>query len=142
MSAASTPPAGQSDLGELIARLERATWPDRELDARIIYALRPRMALLGTVDDYLATGVSGSVPAYTASIDAAMTLKPAGWAWRIGQAEHSDLEPFALVYSSVAASCFAEAKHPHAAIALCIAALKARVEEQAVSRGISKHGEG
>lgn len=70
------------------------------------------------------------VPAYTASIDAAMTLVPEGWSiglgdlrgydpivWRAHLRDHNDPDPMKRKWF--------EGHAPTAAIALCIAALKA-----------------
>lgn len=101
-------------LDELIARLEKATAPDRGLDRDIAFSF-------GWDPD----GIQ-EPPAYTASIDAAMTLVPAGMHWQLNSAGapnsawqaavcRSDLEP--------QVECWA---YSSPAIALCIAALRAR----------------
>jgi hypothetical protein len=98
---------------ELIGRLKAATGPDRKLDEAI--------------DEYAVTllGLPPRVvpPPYTASIDAALTLVPDGEDWHMQS------------HASVAA-CWASVgrftrgpmlwKHATPAIALCIAALRAR----------------
>lgn len=94
-------------MSDLIERLERATGPSAELDARIWCELNG--------SDYIAPhtweGQSGklyvhdyTVPAYTASIDAALTLCPGGFA-SVGGHSANGATP---------------------ALALCIAALRAR----------------
>lgn len=69
-------------MNDLIERLEKATGPDRELDAEIWMTLNPSWR------DYPRTEAGGwitplamSAPAspYTDSIDAALTLMPKGW---------------------------------------------------------------
>lgn len=68
-------------MDDLIAQLEAATGPDRELDAAI-------KELVGHAWDYAADwGMRGNekpvaLP-YTASIDAALTLVPEGWLMRL-----------------------------------------------------------
>ena len=66
-------------LEELAERLERASGPDRELDAQIgRYAAAE---FLGHVPDAPQYGCQP----FTASIDAAMSLVPEGWAYKIGR---------------------------------------------------------
>jgi hypothetical protein len=57
---------------ELAERLEAATWPDRALD----WEIHCRDGLEGV-------GAYGPHPAYTASLDAAMTLVPEDMAWSV-----------------------------------------------------------
>lgn len=97
----------------LIERLEQATGPDRALDWE-----------LHVIDGLEGVGMYGAHPKYTASIDAARMLVPDGRGW---------------VLKTVARGCEARvggipggdfeihgAEAPTAAVALCIAALKAR----------------
>jgi hypothetical protein len=119
---------------DLIARLESATGPDRGLDA----AIRETVGLVWREDFYVwsQTGARyrGQVN-FTASLDAALTLVPEGWAvhsmmiwpgngtglmlWGThefsGERWHGKDDPKV------------EARHMHAPIALCIAALRARI---------------
>lgn len=94
---------------DLITRLEAATGPSRELDAEIVRLINPQATRLTRA------------PFYTGSLDAALTLVPEGryvkmqinrrrttaWAW----VEFDDGETVACA---------------DPALALCIAALKAR----------------
>jgi len=101
------------DLAKLIERLEAATGPDRELDEMIRVAL----------------GYPPKPWNYTSSIDSAMTLVDgnlwtmdswSGPAWSAGI-----WSPFThrwLVY------CDKDRRRPTPALALCIAALKARLQ--------------
>lgn len=92
---------------DLIARLEAATGPDRELDAEIADAVEFDPTCLHS-------------PAYTASIDAAMTLVPPDTGiW--GVAKLGDQ------YTAHAGNPDHEGATP--ALALCIAALRARMED-------------
>lgn len=64
---------------DLIKKLREATGPSRELDCDIERAIHPNSlatALIGVCQ-------IGSVPRYTSSIDAAMSLVPAGWYGRV-----------------------------------------------------------
>lgn len=89
-----TTTASRHDLAALIERLEKATGPDRELDALIFRAIgaplpkefcgRPvtlewddaEQCFVVPIDDMR---VRYTPPNYTASLDAAMTLVPGGW---------------------------------------------------------------
>jgi hypothetical protein len=137
-------------LDELIERLEKLEGPDRELDAEIAVAVqRPRAGWLytatrlsefGTRDDGFpfpdnwfvliertdCPGVGHQYfrpPAYTASLDAAMTLLPAGWYGCLdGIGSHCTSARFGPPTDGE--ECGAD--HASPAIALCIASLRAR----------------
>lgn len=147
------------DMEQLIERLKAATGPDREIDLAIKIAMDPagdiadatkhRRGLDGA-EGYSWDIVRGSVilekytsdgrcpfnagyqlPAYTASIDSALTLVPDGLAWTLGQNVHhrywlasvnnldDEGSPQSIGYSGLKGD-------PTPALALCIAALKAR----------------
>lgn len=102
----------------LIERLEKAAGPDRSLEraiADVVGSVTPYRGFPGDEP----TGVV-NFPHYTSSLDAAMTLVPEGYEWsltweaEIARAEIGD--PLLLMEG--------EAATP--AIAICIAALKAR----------------
>lgn len=112
---------------DLIARLEKATGPDRELDADICLEVGPYQSdiwernprhrhLLQTKDAKLNDWVP--FPNYTASLDAALTLVPEGQSAQTTR--YANHEGGAWVGDED----FVRAATP--AIALCIAALKAR----------------
>lgn len=108
----------------LIAKLEAATGPSRELDARIRYEVR-RLFSVGSIDEFLATSVAATVPRYTSSIDAALTL--INGLWCIYAME----DPGVTYLPASPTGSFFDAKqvtvkHQSPIIALCIAALKAR----------------
>lgn len=80
----------KSTLIALADKLEKATAPSRELDALIACAcnIRPdwlrgdTRKLVATGRGHVSAGKHGpgfDAPAYTASIDAALTLRPDGW---------------------------------------------------------------
>jgi len=127
---------------ELIARLEAATGPSRELDAQIAItcgkapavAFRPCVSLdpgtfgIGAYEIWVA-------PSYTASIDAALTLVPEGWA--IERLSHwpdigASVELWEVTYRNgkpwhTSRDRKVEVRDVATpAIALCIAALRAR----------------
>lgn len=98
------------DLASLIERLERASGPDRELDIDICTAIGKTR---------LAPGFQ-TAPHYTSSIDAALTLVPDGWIAVVstnGMASVENKNKKNLVNGPASAT---------PAIALCIAALRAR----------------
>ena len=110
----------------LITRLEAATGPNRDLDAWIAIcagiappvAFRPCVSLdpgtfgIGAYEIWVA-------PTYTASLDAALTLVPEDYDWIIGRTNGG---------LTIHACCGGTEEHfgDTPAIALCIAALKAR----------------
>ncbi|WP_431861491.1 hypothetical protein [Azospirillum sp.] len=124
-----------ADVSELIAKLEGATAPNRGLDGEI------HMAVTGKAHVMLC-----HVPAYTASIDAALTLVPADtedrvyrptiWAGRaVGGFVGSSARISVLVKDDGAERGWAiasatgndwETRGATPALALCIAALKSR----------------
>lgn len=131
---------------ELIAALEKATGPSRELDAEISAATRllpgfPRHEYVapatmearedGTVDCYAAAPgrapqrvERARAPQWTASIDAALALVPDGWTRAVDATAPElgvDVQLFPPADGSEVVG-----SHKHEALALCIAALRAR----------------
>ena len=88
-----------ADLLELAEQVATADGPDRELDAEIALALgivreregnqfyghRDHSVMVMERGYYDHVGSAPELPAYTASIDAALTLVPEGYEWIIGQ---------------------------------------------------------
>lgn len=119
-------------MGELIKRLEAATGPDRELDVAICRAIEyevradkrmPGKWFYEPVKQYSWQ----EVPAYTASLDAALTLVAEGWLWTMWAAQPTESDRWAAdasVYYKAEAKFRGEGVTP--ALALCIAALRAR----------------
>lgn len=116
-------------LDDLIARLEKATGPDRALDIAIYKIVRNGRA---TNHDMLTpeqreSHFAGCAPTYTASIDAALTLLPDDdHHWKAGYSKHvrhnAEVRDLMHPHKGVFVG-----EHDHSrAIALCIAALKAR----------------
>lgn len=93
---------------ELIAALEKATGPSRDLDEQIADAFLP--------SGWLA-------PRFTASIDAALTLVPDNAFWSLSVPKQPDMSGKRYWASLHAGKPGARGATP--AIALCIAALKA-----------------
>lgn len=111
---------------DLIERLEKATGPDRELDlviAKRFNTYRLNTSYMGPDDpDW-----TEHFPEYTASIDAALTLVPDGF--RHAFWHHHSVYLGAEVFPDKGGGPMHkghDAKTP--AIALCIAAMKAREE--------------
>jgi hypothetical protein len=135
-----------TELSAIIERLERAAGPDRELDGDIALAIdlvpahherEPKASSIydgghfhhvwsaERPNEYDQEGRGYTAPAYTASLDAAMTLAE-GFGGQVtffkdGTAKAFLWQPYPLAVEGKAAS---------PAIALCIAALKAREATQ------------
>lgn len=123
-------------IDELIERLEKATGPDCDLERDICIEVTPGVKDAGRIDRG-EFGVFGwwpkdtayqsarRSPHYTASIDAALTLVPKGWCWGLFD------EPNAWLWPTPQRDLLAgiQSKGATPAIALCIAALKARRSE-------------
>lgn len=140
---------------DLIERLEKATGPDRELDAAIyvVTGLRPKdLQRLGyevelwaergnvfwrggTVTQGPAFKSGETFPAYTASLDSALTLVPdfINRRWYAADSDsESDGKPVASVFhpADVMSGRIPRSVGATPAIALCIAALKARAASE------------
>ena len=119
----------KEELLKLAERVEALRGPDREVDEAIERAIDNYTAFkyytLGDDDqsDYIPTR-------YTASLDAAMTLVPKGWAWSV-------LDRRTTGYSKPNGQCWTKEDrstlHEDAAapaLALCAAALRALAKEK------------
>lgn len=155
-SAVSTPSGEQGALRDLIARLEKATGPSRVLDDDIWIALDPKRkrgkVKTGLGDGFYVDGyydgersyIDSQAKRYTASIDAALTLLPKTLTTSV-HADRAETFPVvcdtrqfsdgyeATVYYdphptwNIERQLLAEWHSEHSlALALCIAALKAR----------------
>ncbi len=132
---------------ELIAAMEKATGPDVALDCDIYSMLNPTLLpvkeraglfvndkkFLGSAGKYHIVGVTSMAPDYTASIDAALTLVPEEWAVNIGEAGpgiglHGPFWAILHRRDGTLSEHIAPRSNSAAtlALALCIAALKAR----------------
>lgn len=127
---------------ELAERCEAATGPDREIDAQIIVTLehpeyrypdevlnRKPSSWDEAAGRFRHDGFGGSIPwpAYTASIDAALTLVPSGHLWQVNQWEtgaDAHMAPTRPIYSPQP-----KAKAATPALAICAAALRARAAQ-------------
>lgn len=104
-------------LAALIERVERATGPDRELDAEI-GALVMKNGCIREADGRQFQ-IQPHPRRYTASLDAAVSLVPEGWAWCVHDVGIASLMRAPRVVKATAAT---------PALALCAAALRARME--------------
>ena len=129
---------------ELIAALEAAEGPSAKLDGNIHLILFPeyltfrRGAKEADAENYFFTTAIVSrdwrehiiAAPYTASIDAALTLVPNGLGWLIGTSDdhpsfHCHL--FTLAGEMISRGIGYSLRAPTPALAICIAALKARL---------------
>jgi len=104
-----------AEIAELIERLEKATGPDHGLDREIESYFWDSPHPQWKSD--------AGLPRYTSSIDAALTLVPEGW--RTASVEERFVGGEWL-WSLKSCGVYAWGVHRCTAIALCIAALKAR----------------
>ena len=122
-------------LYSVIRRLETAIGPSRELDAAIFCAIgltytqerhcREWCRMDGRTDLTRKHYLAAWAPDYTRSLDAALTLVPEGCAFDVGC--EIDFTPFARVFGhDIHADEFAATP----ALALCLAALRARAQQQ------------
>lgn len=104
-------------MSDLIERLEKATGPDRQLDAAI------SEALTGIPEKIAFEHPNFVPPRYTASIDAALTLVP------------GSMVSLRFQRTGQTWGCYLNGRDTNAtapAIALCIAALRARTAEEQI----------
>lgn len=123
---------------ELIARLEAATGPCRELDVAISVAVgrddeTTLLRYTNGTEKRVPTsrncwGGQVDSPRYTASIDAALTLVPEGFCWEVrkGYVPEATVWQIGCEYDEGSGRTLPHAQAPTPAIALCIAALRAR----------------
>lgn len=121
---------------EIIEKLGAGTGPDRVIDGLIFKAIEHRPGDIWTdqfdgvwyrqdPEDAVAYECP---PLYTACLDEAMMLVPEGWCWMAGRRDY----PMARAYVNngelhMSGKCkWFESTAPAPALALCIAALKAR----------------
>lgn len=147
---------GADGLRKLVAVIQQANLPDRNIDLAIYVTLWPASDMaemtgrhprgLEGREGYSWNINGGSVvyekwtddgrcpvnggyplPAYTASIDAAMTLVPGAHEWLIrnGKRADGDSRPYAHIWK-LGENQGSEGISPEPAIALCLAALRAR----------------
>lgn len=120
-------------IDELIAALEKAEGPSRKLDEAIVVSLYPR-AQFRTDEGYIDPIVfhaeplvtqKAMLPRYTASIDAALTLVPDGMEWSLTTL-YGEATAEVGLNNTTGMHSTGRRKDGNVAIALCIAALRAR----------------
>ena len=116
---------------ELIAALEKAEGPSRELDCEIAMHRMPELRGFARIgEDWVHpqySTIRTYAIEYTASIDAALTLVPEGWDWSVVLAERfEDKNPASCQVIQRGRLKFHTTHAATPALALCIAALKAR----------------
>jgi hypothetical protein len=139
-----------NELLELAERCEAATGPDRELDGLIEVARDPmrevilynepgpfpQKAVRGPIKDLLLTGEDLAyyifAPRYTASLDAAMTLVPSGWAKSLEEitCDDASLIAQATVWQGDRPKEAGAENSVSLALALCAAALRTQATEK------------
>ena len=123
-------------MDDLIARLEKATGPDRELDGDIVLhlGLVPHGMERGWPGGWAGDGKQFDAEWYTKSIDAALTLVPEDWClFEMGQLGRNNQGWYVnLMHRHEVGEV--SSSHESFAVALCIAALKARADTQARDR--------
>lgn len=132
-------------MSELLARLEAATDADREIDARLDHAVHRRGLYWGRGDDFgytppanvdnwrderwreAASELSSTTPAYTKSLDAALSLQEfllPGWGFVIRR-DDDGCNAYLLYPDAMRVTPGGGDQRPNPAIAFCIAVLKA-----------------
>jgi hypothetical protein len=124
----------------ILTRLEAASAPDRKIDIVIAQATDANGYRIEDDGTILVSGDQGDgpgwfnigydVPAFTSSVDAALTLIPEGLFYLVGIGRVRSGEPLAAaqILRPVTLDQVAEAEADTLPIAICIAALKARDE--------------
>lgn len=115
-------------------RLTNAKKHDRDLDCEIYVLIggkRPKKdrPLYWTSPDGSTKHYESMIPRFTSSYDAARTLIPSGLFWSVSEGKTRPDEPLGgaqIRTPNDALDIVAEAEHPSAIIALCIAGLRAR----------------
>jgi len=118
-------------IASLIARLEAASGPSVELDEEIRVAVDAENINYWPAEFAPTVGTYEGPVAYTASIDAALTLVPEGLFFLFGIGRVRSGEPLAAaqIMRPVTLDQVAEAEADTLPIAICIAALKARAAQ-------------
>jgi hypothetical protein len=122
------------DIDGLVERLEKASGPDRQLDGAIAMLIDDvpdwcrGPTTVGTYE-HPKRGILNA-RRFTESIDAAMTLVPEGWCWGLFD------EPNAWLWPTATRDLLTgiQGKGATPAIALCIAALRARAQADEAER--------
>lgn len=114
---------------DLISSLEATGKGGQQFDAQVAKIVDPDgKEIWWWVDAKGALRAFAGCPHFTTSLDAALTLVPEGWYWSVTHTSLSDYRgPMAFCWKRDVANIMVHAAIP--ALALCIAALKARAVE-------------
>ncbi len=124
-------------MDDLIEKLEAATEGSRGLDIaiyKLVSGLQPSERdpdWIGPDDGWNHGSWKGRAPPYTTSLDSALLLVPEGMLWRVGSAEAEanviwESKPSYYTEQGTGESWASDGDTFNAALALCIASLKAR----------------
>lgn len=112
-------------MNDLITRLEQATEGSQELDAAICRKVGIAVRMVGVRNHLPVDNRDVPIPNYTTSIDAALTLVPEGCSVELIIDNESGIS-YAFITPSLAIKGGSREFGCTPALALCIAALKAR----------------
>ena len=126
----------KEELLKLAERVEALSGPDREVDSeidRLTFRGPFEARLCGCMGNCLPghpayNGACVSVPHYTASLDAAMTLVPEGCGWSLVQATYE--KSYGCVESGDDRTPDLEARAATPALVLCAAALRSLAKDK------------
>lgn len=133
-----------NDLQRLIERIEGATGPCIMLDRDIALAVYPGAKSVAQTDARISVWDGNgrtqlTVKPYTGLLDAATTLVPEGCGWLVGWGQTRDDEPMGgaqitrharFIGHSANYDTIADAEASTPALALCAAALRARITQE------------
>lgn len=135
------------DLSDLISRVEKASGPDRDLEAEIWLACTPGATRNKWSYVHKATGRECTVdetrdatdrliivPFYTSSLDAVLTLLPEGWWWSAGVCRRENHASVGSEIGTVEGELIFETFGATAPLALLSAILRARQAMQMEAR--------
>lgn len=131
------------DLDDLIERVKHEEGPNREMDEEIFIQITPGVLEAGRIDRL--DGMVGwwpkdgpyqsavTVPRYTGSIEAALSLVPKGMFWVMGFGKCRETEPLggaSVMPANDTLNPAGEAEAATVELAMCAAALEARLSLQ------------
>ena len=127
----------REELEALAARVESLTGACRETDAAIVLAICPgaQIGPYGDCEQVVfhaeAMGIRNkqTLPTFTASLDAAMTLLPEGWRWCDYHWPRKDEPKIMTLVTNIPHSGVAHGRSSTPALALTAAALRALAQE-------------
>lgn len=126
-------------MDDLIKRLEELDGPNFAIECEITERLLPTEWFGVKVESWFNHGTHFGcntadgmrhfdcvkIQPYTTSLDAALTLVPVGWKWQVNSVGVASVWPLKQSHCALSGEHFAD----NPALALCIAALRARTQE-------------